>query len=716
MNPYEERAQKAPMRPLASVSPGASRIFGSALSAADVVGSGKAKGIPIPDPMKRNNEGVTQQLFEYQQAHKKQHERMAQKPNALNAKKKTPVVKQKLPGLETSSRAKMIESFRAKTKPAPDSVIDLCGSSEDEASLPPRPPAESDEDFQAVKPQQNKKKRTDSPIVSSASKPTRVAAMKSTAKIQLPSTPVVADPIPWKLLTHPLIEPWAVDLFAQTLDLFILDLPGTDDLIERLCHSFIQKNIVQHRNARLAHIYEGKREGEYRSVDWNEDVDSGIVEYFIGLVREGCLFQPALIIALGGVLAICPKDVWIHWKRLGGPMDTTPPPSAPPPPLQYPDTEVIDVDADPIQEEPNEPATPAPPHNPFSLIETNLQTKLLKLLHILPPVQEYVECVSEGDVGPVGVGIAVVGNELRVFERLWGGCREVDVNEKKVGDVVDGGVRVERESGGVGVPERQYISTCLYDEDDDDPDFIDTSFTPLPPTLLRGCECPATSRCSTTETCQCIAGSNGPVYQHDALRDVVATRVVECGDACGCAEVCWNRVARDDYVRGEVRRGLVVKGTRGCGWGLYTTTDIQHGSYIGDYVGHRVAMNGIRVRRVMVRAGVQGVDMVVVRDEGRELFGVDATYNCGVVRFVIYQRSKIPTPPRLALFAMHHIPAGAELSLNYADLDTGGPEYYGPCACGVEGCTGVVGQRKVAEGATVEVGKKKGMKRKNGKR
>ena len=139
---------------------------------------------------------------------------------------------------------------------------------------------------------------------------------------------------------------------------------------------------------------------------------------------------------------------------------------------------------------------------------------------------------------------------------------------------------------------------------------------------------------------------------------------MECSAACACAATgCGNRV---------VQRGLAVDlavvRTAHTGWGVATAAPLRKGQFVVEYAG-----------AVLSEAAATAVDgtndfLLKVSDEHTldptERGGVGAFVNhscapnCIMQRVYVEQRSL----PRMALFAVTAIPAGAELTWHYGKV------------------------------------------------
>ncbi|KAI9333814.1 hypothetical protein BDR26DRAFT_594651 [Obelidium mucronatum] len=806
-NNYEQLANRAPIPPINDEQSGSKRIYSSALKAALSFGKTvatpdpNAKGKPISVPAKR-------------------HEAMkssAKKP--LGFEKPSLVVN--TASLHANQRKKQTsvsnyfpqETKTLITKIPPSEPIDLCESDDDDKagaavhtrpdscvatpSAPSMPNSKAtsvtdDESFH-VDLNENEEEDVFQPVKKFRSDVTRNTSNCQQKDVSSRSANSLYSPIPIKSpgisesisagsysapqlasvqprgakitlkkpkrIENPVIEPWAVDLFSQTLDLFNMTLPGAEFLIERLIHSFFDPEMIQFRRSRLQEIKDGPSMGCEINGSSDDPMQKKIISWYIRFFsgdsgvesdevwnpsREDMTtasrpsglicFQAPLLIGLSAVLATCPKKVLAVWTELGGSLDTTSllmmegswndfsvssPTSARTTPHNSISSlanasDVIDVDE--VMGSPSPPTAPPPPStysHAFDIdrineiLRPNRQSLASTFNHKFTESARYstklVKEVSEGIIlaaVPGGVNGNATEDEFAYFERLWGGDCSTAITE--IMETVEKSAMDSTGFGSIGVR----VDKPAYED----------LFNPLDSEELRGCTCDTEGALCASMACSCITAMNNPAFNNDALRDCVSTTVIECGDACACScaekSTCTNGTkALNSYLRQNMLKGLVVKASS-CEWGLFTSEMIAHGTYIGDYIGNIIGTTGIEIRQAMYKkTSLIQRDMLIVRHNGIDQFGIDATYSCNYTRFInhsckpncrailIYTRSKTKKPPRVAIFALRTIPGNTELTINYSALDVGGPEYSGECTCGESPslCKGIVGKRKRVE-------------------
>ncbi|KAJ3229043.1 hypothetical protein HDU81_005695 [Chytriomyces hyalinus] len=400
---------------------------------------------------------------------------------------------------------------------------------------------------------------------------------------------------PMDPITKSRVEPWALALFSHILELFDLNLAGSVTLISKLTSAFQADRYIQIRNANVAAIRtvpEGDvkaKNNEYTKLAHSEPIpihrersldekltkdETALLKEFMSLigsfksgaaiedVTETIEFQPALPLALAAILGIDPMHILDCWAKWGG--------------NQYAHAERI------------------------------------------------VEAVARGNICAADYADHGDANYKRWahFDRLWGAGDGTD--EEAIP------VWLPKGTGGTAIPERKYIKECIAT--------TSTRSTlsktiPSHPVLEPGCTgCNSGSCCGTIDGCTCLGLVGGFAYNHDALRDRVVSHVIECGDACGCNSSCTNRYVErwtategGDWKFSKLLAGLVVKATRRKGWGLFTTRDINHGSFIGEYVGTILTPQGIAVRTAMNAASTtedKNTSVLVVRE--RTVFNNEA--------------------------------------------------------------------------------------------
>ncbi|KAJ3247053.1 hypothetical protein HDU78_005455 [Chytriomyces hyalinus] len=541
---------------------------------------------------------------------------------------------------------------------------------------------------------------------------------KSSARILPPAIPI----------TEPRVEPWAWSLFSHILELFDMDLDGSHVLVSQLTTAFQAECYmeIRKRNIAAAIAASSRAEGNGKAVNEDDadpmecvivgedDIDQKLskngallLQQFLDLVtsktessqeessdeNETVVFQTALPVAIAAILGVAPARILELWKSYGGPLMRS---EEAPGRANSKFTETIQI-------------AKLPRHRVF-LKRKNWTTNAESTADAVGSgdfcAADYDDERSEGNAGWTYLG------------RLWGdGDKIPDYDVQRDVRVP---VRPLDENDVIGIPERRYITECVATASTRQM-FSNTRFPQ--PSLQSGCtDCTANSTCGTIDGCSCLGLVGGFAYNHDVLRDRVVSHVIECGDACGCSGFgsggCLNRcverwTASDGggWKFSKLHAGLAIQATKRKGWGLFTTCDINHGAFIGEYVGTLVTPKQIAVRRAINKAAgaEKNMSLFVVRErsalkDGRlepESFGIDATYTCNYTRFInhacnpnlrailIYKRNKLPTLPRIALFALNRIPANTELTLDYMDADVGGIEFTGiECEC--DTCVGNV--------------------------
>ncbi|KAI8619915.1 hypothetical protein BC830DRAFT_1101887 [Chytriomyces sp. MP71] len=535
------------------------------------------------------------------------------------------------------------------------------------------------------------------------------------------STRLNASPKPLKPIIpirRSAVEPWARDLFLQVLDLFDVSVVGHQLLLQKLADAFCQGPYIEIRSINIEYALKASERTdrnqskqadlvmERRSLN---HIELGLCEEIAVLCQqEVCGFQPALPLAVGCVLGLNPGRVMEVLARLQVPMTL---------PTNQADGSI---------------------HDRNTVVDSLRRAQfLIRNMGDAEDPERSSEVLARrvdlGDIFAADYTDVVSSSDWTYFGRLWGSLTvkpEAAGNDPEMSIGIDVRPLDETEVPDP-IPERrvsglyllrwcwrlylvlllltvyamqQYIRECIatvrtrkY--------FAESHPFPEEVHGHPGCEC-ATERgmCGVVDLCACLEASPfGFAYNHDALREVVETHVVECGDLCRCqCDGCENRWTQTcmgtkrPWIFDKVQRGLYVRATRRMGWGLFTDVDIGHGSFVGEYVGVIVPPTGVAIRRTVYEGG--NADLFVVREGSRngihvESFGIDATYSCNYTRFInhsctpnlravlIYKRDKNPSLPRVALFTRTRVAKGAQLTLNYADPEVGGIEYEGMCEC-----------------------------------
>lgn len=159
--------------------------------------------------------------------------------------------------------------------------------------------------------------------------------------------------------------------------------------------------------------------------------------------------------------------------------------------------------------------------------------------------------------------------------------------------------------------------------------------------------------------------------------------IYECNPKCTCGPVCKSRVVQ----KGR-KVPLVIFKTRSRGWGVYCDEDLVRGEFIDTYIGEIITNEeaGRREKRSGAEKNsyLYSLDKFVGDDETLTVdtcYIVDGQYMGNVTRFinhscepncrqytVSYNKHDLRIYD-LAFFAVQDIPAGTELTFDYADLD-----------------------------------------------
>ncbi|KAJ3383549.1 hypothetical protein HDU84_003564 [Entophlyctis sp. JEL0112] len=142
----------------------------------------------------------------------------------------------------------------------------------------------------------------------------RIATQSLSAPKAADSSSTIRQPI---AITQEPIAPWCFDLFAQILDLFIIEHKATFSMIDLLIDWFKNTRTISLRERRLKLL-----------------VESG---GFVG-------FQPAVVVAIAAILAVDPKTVSNSWTDCGEFKFN----GIPNPVPRNPTPEIIDLDAPPL--------------------------------------------------------------------------------------------------------------------------------------------------------------------------------------------------------------------------------------------------------------------------------------------------------------------------------------------------------------------------------
>lgn len=243
--------------------------------------------------------------------------------------------------------------------------------------------------------------------------------------------------------------------------------------------------------------------------------------------------------------------------------------------------------------------------------------------------------------------------------------------------------------------------------------------------FLTGCAC---EDCCVPDDCACcreVSGKHGPgAYTSTGLLQVEpGTPIYECGAACRCPPTCRNRVVQ----RGAAVSLQVYK-TKHKGWAVRALGHISRGAFVCEYTGEVITTGEAERRgnaqprptsapptqrrpirpsphharythRVFAgeRYDEEGFSTLFDLDAagGENEFTIDATYRCGVARFLNHscEPNLAQSPvwvdnvstmlPRIAFFALRHIEPYEELTFDYK-YQEGARRI--ECHCGAPSC------------------------------
>ena len=217
-------------------------------------------------------------------------------------------------------------------------------------------------------------------------------------------------------------------------------------------------------------------------------------------------------------------------------------------------------------------------------------------------------------------------------------------------------------------------------------------------TFLTGCSC-EDSRCTLEGGCSCcheqVVQSGGCAYDaHGRIQAPLGTPIFECNAACMCRGDCPNRI---------VQRGLSapieVFKTRYKGWAVRATALIPAGSFVVEYTGEVITTDEAERRGETYDAlgfsTLFDLDAASTRNGTDCEYTIDATYKCGVARFLnhscdpnlrqfsVWVDNVSLSLPRIAFFAIRDIAPGEELTFDYKYAE-GGRNL--ACHCGAKNC------------------------------
>ncbi|XP_062522912.1 histone-lysine N-methyltransferase SUV39H1-like [Corticium candelabrum] len=246
---------------------------------------------------------------------------------------------------------------------------------------------------------------------------------------------------------------------------------------------------------------------------------------------------------------------------------------------------------------------------------------------------------------------------------------------------------------GEGDGERQWEIQLNIDRGHEAPIWIENSANPpekftyitqnlwgnnVPPTdesVIIGCHCH--DNCDKSDTCcpRVLHGSDFPYTRDGLIQLELGQAIIECNVKCSCNKKCPNRVVQ----KGRKFEVVVFYTNNGKGWGLKSLVDIKAREFFSEYVGELVTSKEAEKREKLCdEAGMTYLlDLDFNEDKNAE-FSIDAKQYGNASRFINHScdpnlvaygcwiDNPDPRLPRIALFACRDIPAGEELTLDYA--------------------------------------------------
>lgn len=189
---------------------------------------------------------------------------------------------------------------------------------------------------------------------------------------------------------------------------------------------------------------------------------------------------------------------------------------------------------------------------------------------------------------------------------------------------------------------------------------------------LIGCNC--TDECSYLKQCPCALKNidNIPFSENGAI--LGAKHVVhECGPSCKCPPSCMNRVSQHGP-----RYQLEIFRTKSRGWGVRSRNYISKGSFVCEYIGELIRVNGVQHR---TRSDQHILHIWKGHyEEGQRLesgFALDSTMSGNIGRFINHSCSPNliakevlndhddTRVPHIMFFASKNIGPSQELTYDY---------------------------------------------------
>ncbi|PVG00089.1 SET domain-containing protein [Serendipita vermifera] len=224
--------------------------------------------------------------------------------------------------------------------------------------------------------------------------------------------------------------------------------------------------------------------------------------------------------------------------------------------------------------------------------------------------------------------------------------------------------------------------------------FVRGDGVPKPPSPDQRTGCSCIGGCKDdSSSCACALAQEkygkeydvqGFLYDQDGCLKFIGPPILECNEACSCADYCVNRVAgRGRRYRVEIRK------TEKTGWGVFAGENIPSGSFLGVYAGELLLdaegeARGQRFYNLYNRTYLFSIDWYYIRDlckERKEEFStqyvIDAMHVGCFTRFLNHSCdpncSEVPCVfgdaeleiPYLAFFTKRDIKKDEEITFCY---------------------------------------------------
>ncbi|XP_002157195.4 histone-lysine N-methyltransferase SETMAR isoform X1 [Hydra vulgaris] len=212
-----------------------------------------------------------------------------------------------------------------------------------------------------------------------------------------------------------------------------------------------------------------------------------------------------------------------------------------------------------------------------------------------------------------------------------------------------------------------------------------------------GCSCEG--NCLDQNDCFCF-DQHLVAYNNDGtIKNLQSSEpLYECNDCCSCSSSCGNRI----FQQGS--KGVYeVFATKNRGMGLRTVEFIKKGAFVIEYIGELLCDAEARFRSANMKPTESNYILVLREHFGEKVLKtcIDAGRYGNYARFINHScepnLSIVPVRfnnsiPHAALFSLHNIEAGEELTFSYAgnvpeSVDVKEIEIRKKCFCGSISCS-----------------------------